>query len=434
MVNWQDHYQSKICTPDDAVKSIKSGDYVVVSHACGEPRSLTKAMSERYAELRDVKVVHRVGMGECLYAQPGMEEHFRHISLFGGINTRKAIYEGRADYIPRFISETPALFLEGHIPVDVALITVSPPDKYGYCSLGISVDYSLPAARMAKTVIAEVNDNMPRTLGDSFMSVKDIAHFVLSDIPLMEVEPVTQTNVEIQIGNYCADLIEDGSTLQMGIGAIPDAALAAMVNKKDLGIHTEMFSDGLIPLVEQGIINGSKKTIHPYKIISTFMMGTQVLYEWLDDNPLVEMHPENYVNDPWVIAQNYKVVSINSALQIDVLGQVAADTIGPKQFSGVGGQIDFIRGAKRSVGGGKSIIAVPSTASGGKVSRIVSSLYEGTAVTTTRNEVDFVITEFGVAQLSGKTNLERLKALVSISHPDFRDEIMFHAKKLYYGA
>ncbi len=434
MINWQDHYQSKICTPDDAVKSIKSGDYVVVSHACGEPRSLTKAMSERYAELRDVKVVHRVGMGECLYAQPGMEEHFRHISLFGGINTRKAIYEGRADYIPRFISETPALFLEGHIPVDVALITVSPPDKYGYCSLGISVDYSLPAARMAKTVIAEVNVNMPRTLGDSFMSVKDIAHFVLSDAPLMEVEPATQTNVEVQIGNYCADLIENGSTLQMGIGAIPDAVLAAMVNKKDLGIHTEMFSDGLVPLVEMGVINGSKKTIHPYKIISTFMMGTKALYKWLDDNPLVEMHPENYVNDPWVIAQNYKVVSINSALQIDVLGQVAADTIGPKQFSGVGGQIDFIRGAKRSVGGGKSIIAVPSTASGGKVSRIVPSLYEGTAVTTTRNEVDFVITEFGVAQLSGKTNLERLKALVGISHPDFRDEIMFNAKKLYYGA
>ncbi|HPF44915.1 MAG TPA: acetyl-CoA hydrolase/transferase C-terminal domain-containing protein [Syntrophomonadaceae bacterium] len=433
-MNWQDHYQSKICTPDDAVKSIKSGDYVVVSHACGEPRSLTKAMSERYAELRDVKVVHRVGMGECLYAQPGMEEHFRHISLFGGINTRKAIYEGRADYIPRFISETPALFLEGHIPVDVALITVSPPDKYGYCSLGISVDYSLPAARMAKTVIAEVNVNMPRTLGDSFMSVKDIAHFVLSDAPLMEVEPATQTNVEVQIGNYCADLIENGSTLQMGIGAIPDAVLAAMVNKKDLGIHTEMFSDGLVPLVEMGVINGSKKTIHPYKIISTFMMGTKALYKWLDDNPLVEMHPENYVNDPWVIAQNYKVVSINSALQIDVLGQVAADTIGPKQFSGVGGQIDFIRGAKRSVGGGKSIIAVPSTASGGKVSRIVPSLYEGTAVTTTRNEVDFVITEFGVAQLSGKTNLERLKALVGISHPDFRDEIMFNAKKLYYGA
>jgi 4-hydroxybutyrate CoA-transferase len=434
MSNWQDHYQSRLCSPEDAVKSIKSGDYVVVSHACGEPRVLTKAISERYAELRNVKVVHRVGMGECLYAQPGMEEHFRHISLFAGVNTRKAISEGRADFIPRFISETPALFLEGHIPVDVALITVTPPDKFGYCSLGISVDYSLPAARMAKTVIAEVNSNMPRTLGDSFISVKDIDHFVLSDMPLMEVAPANQTHVEVQIGNYCAELVEDGSTLQMGIGAIPDAALAAMVNKKDLGIHTEMFSDGIIPLVEQGVINGSRKTLHPYKIISTFMMGTKALYEWLDDNPLVEMHPENYINDPWVIARNYKMVSINSALQVDVLGQVSADTIGPRQFSGVGGQIDFIRGAKRSVGGGKSIIAMPSTASGGKVSRIVPSLYEGTAVTTTRNEVDYVITEYGVAQLSGKTNLERLKALGSISHPDFRDEIMFNAKKLYYGA
>lgn len=431
-MNWQDYYQSRICTPQEAVKVIKSGDYVVVSHACGEPRSLTKAMSERYAELKDVKVVHRVGMGECLYAQPGMEEHFRHISLFAGVNSRQAIYEGRADFLPRFISETPALFLEGHIPVDVALITVSPPDKHGYCSLGISVDYSLPAAKMAKTIIAEVNSNMPRTHGDSFLSVKEIARFVLSDEPLMEVQPAIQTEVEKLIGNYCAELIEDGSTMQMGIGAIPDAALAAMMNKKDLGIHTEMFSDGVIPLVEAGVINGSKKTLHPNKIVSTFMMGTKKLYEWVNDNPIVEMHPEHYVNDPWVIAKNYKVVSINSALQIDVLGQVAADALGTKQFSGVGGQIDFIRGAKRSIGGGKSIIAIPSTAAGGKVSRIVPALYEGTAVTTTRNEVDYVVTEYGIAKLSGKTNLERLKALVGISHPDFRDEIMSKAKKLYY--
>ncbi|HQA07621.1 MAG TPA: acetyl-CoA hydrolase/transferase C-terminal domain-containing protein [Syntrophomonadaceae bacterium] len=431
-MNWQDYYQSRICTPQEAVKAIKSGDYVVVGHACGEPRSLTKAMSERYAELKDVKVVHRVGMGECLYAQPGMEEHFRHISLFAGANSRQAIYEGRADYLPRFISEIPALFLEGHIPVDVALVTVSPPDKNGYCSLGISVDYTLPAAKMAKTIIAEVNTNMPRTHGDSFLSVKEIAHIVLSDEPLMEVQPVPQTEVEKQIGHYCAELIEDGSTMQMGIGAIPDATLAAMMHKKDLGIHTEMFSDGVIPLVEAGVINGSKKTLHPNKIVSTFMMGTEKLYKWVDDNPVVEMHPEHYVNDPWVIAKNYKVVSINSALQVDVLGQVAADALGPKQFSGVGGQIDFIRGAKRSIGGGKSIIAIPSTAAGGKVSRIVPALYEGTAVTTTRNEVDYVVTEYGIAKLSGKTNLERLKALVAISHPDFRDEIMSKARKLYY--
>jgi 4-hydroxybutyrate CoA-transferase len=431
-LNWQTYYQDRISTADEAVRCIKSGDTVVVAHACGEPQSLTKAMSQRYEELKDVKVVHRVGMGECLYAQPGMEEHFRHISLFAGPNTRKAIYEGRADYLPRFISEIPSLFLEGHIPVDVALITVSPPDKNGFCSLGISVDYTLPVAKVAKTVIAEVNSNMPRTHGDSFISVKEIDHFVLSDQPLMEVQPAVQTEVEVQIGNYCAELIEDGSTMQMGIGAIPDAALAAMMNKKDLGIHTEMFSDGVIPLVEAGVINGSRKTLHPNKIISTFMMGTKALYEWVDDNPIVEMHPEHYVNDPWVIAQNYKVVSINSALQIDVLGQVAADSLGPKQFSGVGGQVDFIRGAKRSVGGGKSIIAIPSTASGGKVSRIVPALYEGTPVTTTRNEVDYIVTEYGIAKLSGKTNLERLKALVAISHPDFREDIMAQAKKLYY--
>lgn len=433
MLHWQNYYQDRICTAQEAAKVIKSGDFVVVAHACGEPQILTRAMSERYQELKDVKVVHRVGMGECLYAQPGMEEHFRHISLFAGVNSRQAIYEGRADFLSRFISETPSLFLEGHIPVDVALITVSPPDKNGYCSLGISVDYTLPAAQIAKTVIAEVNSNMPRTHGDSFMSVRDIDHFVLSDQPLMEVIPASQTEVEKQIGNYCVELVEDGCTLQMGIGAIPDAALAAMTNKKDLGIHTEMFSDGVIPLVEAGIINGSKKTLHPNKIVSTFIMGTKDLYKWVDDNPIVEMHPEHYVNDPWVIAKNYKVVSINSALQVDVLGQVAADTLGPKQFSGVGGQVDFIRGAKRSIGGGKSIIALPSTASKGKVSRIVPALYEGTAVTTTRNEVDYIVTEYGIAKLSGKTNLERLKAIVSISHPDFRDEIMARAKKLYYA-
>lgn len=434
MLQWQDYYRSRTCTPQEAVKSIKSGDTVVVAHACGEPLSLTRAMSEHYAELHDVKVVHRVGMGECLYAQPGMEEHFRHISLFAGVNSRKAIQEGRADYMPRFISETPALFLEGHIPVDVALITVSPPDKNGYCSLGISVDYSLPAAKMAKTVIAEVNSNMPRTHGDSFMSVQEISHFVLSDAPLMEVAPAVLTDVEKQIGNYCAELIEDESTMQMGIGAIPDAVLSCLGNKKNLGIHTEMFSDGIIPLVEQEVINCSKKTLHPNKIISTFMMGTKALYKWVDDNPLIEMHPEQYVNDPWVIARNNKLISINSALQVDVLGQVAADTIGPKQFSGVGGQVDFIRGAKRSIGGGKSIIAIASTAAGGKLSRIVPSLYEGTAVTTTRNEVDYIVTEYGIAKLSGKTNLERLKALVAICHPDFRNDILVNAKKLYYGA
>lgn len=434
MLHWQDYYQSKICTPEEAVKSIKSGDNVVVAHACGEPQTLTKAMSECFSELKDVKVIHRIGMGKCLYAQPGMEGHFRHVSLFGGTNSRKAIQEGRADYIPRFISETPALFFEGHIPVDVALINVTPPDKFGYCSLGISVDYTLPAARMAKIVIAEVNSNMPRTHGDSFISVKDISNFVLSDNPLMEVAPATLTDVETQIGNYCAELIENESTMQMGIGAIPDAVLAALSNKRDLGIHTEMFSEGIIPLVEQGIINGEKKTIHRGKIISTFVMGTKKLYEWIDDNPLIEMHSEDYVNDPWVVAQNYKMISINSALQVDVLGQVAADTLGPKQFSGVGGQVDFVRGARRSIGGGKSIIAISSTASGGKLSRIVPSLYEGTAVTTSRNDVDYVVTEFGIAKLSGKTNLERLKELVAISHPDFRDEILAKAKKLYYGA
>lgn len=434
MLHWREHYQSKICTPYEAVKCIKSEDNVVVAHACGEPQLLTKAMSERFAELNDVKVIHRIGMGKCLYTAADMEGHFRHVSLFAGANSRKAIKEGRADYMPRFISETPSLFYEGQLPVDVALISVTPPDRFGYCSLGISVDYTLPAARMAKTIIAEVNSNMPRTHGDSFISVRDISHFVLTDDPLMEVQPTPLTDVEKQIGFYCAELIENESTLQLGIGAIPDAVLNAMSNKHDLGIHTEMFSDGIIPLVENGIINGLKKTIHRGKIISTFVMGTKKLYEWINDNPMIEMHTEDYVNDPWVIAQNYKMISINSALQVDVLGQVAADTLGSKQFSGVGGQVDFVRGARRSIGGGKSIIAMSSTASGGKLSRIVPSLYEGTAVTTSRNDVDYIVTEYGIAKLSGKTNLERLKELASISHPDFREEILHKAKELYYEA
>lgn len=432
-MNWQEHYINKTCTAADAVRCIKSGDTVVVAHACGEPRSLTSAISDRYAELENVKVVHRIGMGECRYAQPGMEPHFRHMSLFGGPNTRQAINSGRADYIPRFISETPALFLDGIIPVDVALITVCPPDKYGYCSLGISVDYSLPAARSAKIVIAEINPNMPRTHGDSFMHVKDIDYFVPSDRELMEIERSQFSEVEDSIGRYVSTLIKDGDTLQLGIGAIPDAILSYLKEKNDLGIHTEMFSDGVMELTELGVINCSKKSLHNGKIVSTFMMGSKDLYAWVDDNPFIEMHPENYVNNPYVIGKNDNMVSINSALQVDLLGQVAADQIAGQQYSGVGGQVDYIRGIHLSKGG-RSIIALPSTAARGKVSRIQAALSRGTAVTTSRNEVSCIVTEYGIAMLEGKTNLERLRALVAISHPDFRDEIMEDGLKLYYSA
>ena len=431
MKDWREYYKSRICTAEEAVQCIKSGDTVVVGHACAEPQTLTRAMSERYQELENVKVVHRVGQGKSLYVQPKTEGHFRHISLFGGPSTRQAIAEGRADFIPRNISEIPELFTEGYIPLDVALVTVSPPDEHGFCSLGISIDYTLKAAKSAKTIIAQVNNNMPRTHGDSFLRVEEIAYFVPVDEPLIEIPRPEITEAEKAIGAYIADLIEDGSTLQLGIGAIPDAILFALKDKRDLGIHTEMFSDGVMELVEAGVINCSKKTLHPNKIVSTFIMGTKDLYEWVDDNAFIEMHSEDYVNDPYVIAQNYKMVSINSALQVDVLGQVAADTLGPRQYSGVGGQVDFIRGVKRA--GGKSIIAMRSTAAGGKVSRIVPALYEGTAVTTTRTDVDYIVTEYGVAELNAKTNQQRLKALIEISHPDFREQIAEEANRLYYG-
>ncbi|MGI6488157.1 MAG: acetyl-CoA hydrolase/transferase family protein [Syntrophomonadaceae bacterium] len=431
MKDWREYYKSRICTAEEAVKCIKSGDSVVVGHACSEPQTLTRAMSERYQELENVKVVHRVGQGRSLYVQPKMEGHFRHISLFGGPSTRQAIAEGRADFIPRNISEIPELFTEGHIPLDVALVTVSPPDEHGFCSLGISIDYTLKAAKSAKTIIAQVNNHMPRTHGDSFLRVDEIAYFVPVDEPLIEIPRPEITEAEIAIGAYIADLIEDGSTLQLGIGAIPDAILSSLKGKRDLGIHTEMFSDGVMELVETGVINCSKKTLHPNKIVSTFIMGTKDLYEWVDDNAFIEMHSEDYVNDPNVIAQNYKMISINSALQVDVLGQVAADTLGPRQYSGVGGQVDFIRGVKRA--GGKSIIAMRSTAARGKVSRIVPALYEGTAVTTTRTDVDYIVTEYGVAEMNAKTNQQRLKALIAISHPDFREQIAEEANRLYYG-
>lgn len=422
MSSWRDHYNSKICTAEEAVKCIKSGDTVVLGHACSEPQALVRAMCARAEEFEQVKVFHRWGIGGAQYTQPEMSGHFRHVSCFSGPKTQKAINEGRADFIPCYISHMPAMFTNGRLPVDVAMVTVTPPDQFGYCSLGLSVDFTLPAARAARIVIAQVNANMPRIHGDSFLHVRDIDHFVLGDEPLMEIKPPELTQVEKNIGSHVADLIEDGATLQMGIGAIPDAVLAFLTGKKDLGVHTEMFSDGVIDLVESGVINCSRKTLHPYKMVCAFMMGSKRLFDWVNDNPFVEIHPEDYVNDPLVIMKNNKMVSINSALQVDLLGQVAADTLGPVQYSGVGGQVDFIRGAKMSVEG-KSIIALPSTAGGGKISRITPTLTPGTAVTTNRHDVDYIVTEYGVAQLAGKSNQERFRELVSIAHPDFREEL-----------
>jgi len=429
VLNWQEHYNSRITTAEEAVKVIRSGNRVVLGHACGEPRVLPEAMVNRYQELHNVEVVHMVAMGKALYAQPGMEKHFRHNGLFIGAPTRKAVAEGRADYTPCFFSEIPGLFRNNVLPVDVALVTVAPPDRHGFCSLGVSVDYTLQVIKSARIVIAEVNPNMPRTRGDSCVRVEEIDYFVPCDLPILELPRPAIGEVETEIGRNISRLIEDGATLQLGIGAIPDAVLGCLTEKNDLGIHSEMFSDGVMELTQAGIINCSRKTLHPGKIVASFLMGTRKLYDWVHENPMVEMFPVDYVNDPFVIAKNDNMVAINSALQVDLLGQVAADTLGATQFSGVGGQVDFVRGAARSRGG-KSIIALPPTAAKGSVSRIVPVLDRGVAVTTSRNDVDYVVTEFGIAALRGKTVRERMEALIQIAHPDYRDQIWDEAKFL----
>jgi len=382
---------------------------------------------KRAGELRDVQIVHQVAMGEALYCRPEYAQSFRHVSLFAGAPTRKAIWEGRGDYIPRFNFEIPSLF-DSQWPVDVAMVTVSPPDKNGFCSLGISVDWTKKGFETAKIRIAEVNRNMPRLHGDSFVHVSQIDHVVEVDLPLHELDKKKMTEVEEKIGRNVAQLIDDECCLQLGIGGIPDAVLANLGNFKDLGVHSEMIADGVMDLAEKGVITGAKKTFHKGKIVITFLMGTRNFYEWLDDNPMIEIHPVEYTNDPAVIARNRKMISINSALEVDLMGQVCADTLGPQQFSGVGGQVDFVRGARMSEGG-KAIIALSSTAK--EFSRIVPVFKTGAAVTTSRNDVDYVVTEFGIAALGGLTVRERMKALIRIAHPKFQEDLAKKAFEIY---
>jgi len=425
--DWRNEYQRKKTTAEKAVKFVKSGDRIVFSHACGEPRMLPGELVKRAGELRDVQVVHMVSMGEGLYCRPEQAASFRHVSLFAGGATREAIWEDRADYIPCHNSQIPSLFGTA-FPVDVAMVTVSPPDAAGFCSLGVSVDYTKKGVECARTVIAEVNPHMPRTHGDSFIHVSRIDHFVEVDLPIYELRKKKMTEVEEEIGRHAAELVEDESCLQLGIGGIPDAVLANLTHFKDLGIHSEMVADGVMHLVEKGVVTGNKKTLHKGKIIITFLMGSKGFYEWVHDNPLIEMHTVDYTNNPFLIAQNKKMISINSALEVDLLGQVCADSLGPRQFSGVGGQVDFVRGAKMSEGG-KAIIALPSTAK--DCSRIVPVLKEGAAVTTSRNDVDYVVTEFGIAPLFGKTKRERMKALIQIAHPKFQEDLAQKAFEIY---
>jgi 4-hydroxybutyrate CoA-transferase len=419
-MNWRKRYESRQIGLQEAAALVKSGDRVVAAHACGSPEPLLGVLVDRAAELERVEIVHMVSMGKSSYCGPGCEKAFIHNSLFAGGNTRGPINEGRADYTPCFFSEIPWLFRDGVLPVDVAMITVSPPDKVGNVSLGVSVDYTHQAALSAGTVVAEVTPHMPRIGGNAILHVDQIDWFVPSDRRIIEMQPPKIGEIEQAIGRHISRLINDGDCLQLGIGAIPDATLSFLETKKDLGIHSEMISDGVMNLVEQGVVTCRRKNIHNSKIIITFAMGTQSFYEWLDDNSMIEAHPVDYTNNPFVIAQNDNMVSINSAIAVDLLGQVAADTLGPRQFSGVGGQVDFVRGARRSKGG-RSIIAMPATAAKGQVSRIMPTLDPGQAVTTSRNDVDYVVTEYGIAHLRGKTVRQRVEALINIAGPDFRE-------------
>ncbi|MDU4962569.1 MAG: acetyl-CoA hydrolase/transferase C-terminal domain-containing protein [Sporomusaceae bacterium] len=421
MHDWRNRFRHKLVTAGEAVKAIKSGDRVVIAHACGEPQALVAALVARAPELTAVEIVHMVAMGPAKYAQPGMEQSFRHNALFVGGSTRKAVAERRADYTPCFFSEVPRLFRGGLLPVDAALIQVTPPDADGYCSFGVSVDYTREAAQAAKTVIAQMNRKLPRT-GGARIPLAELDYIVEQDEPLLELTPPAIGETEERIGRHIASLIPDGATLQMGIGAIPDAALLFLKDKRDLGIHSEMFSDGVVALAEAGVITNNKKAINTGKFMATFLMGSRKLYDFIDNNPAVELQPVDYINDPCVIGKHAHMIAINSALQVDLMGQVNAETIGGRQFSGIGGQVDFIRGAARSEGG-KSIIALPATAAGGKLSRIVCRLERGAAVSTTRNDVHYVVTEYGIAQLRGKSLRQRAQALIAISHPAFRDDL-----------
>ncbi len=427
MTDWRKVYKDKIVTAEEAVQSIRSGDRVVVGHACGEPAALVEAMVARAPQLRDVEIVHMVAMGPAKYAQPGMELSFRHNALFVGGSTRKAVEEKRADYTPCFFSEIPRLFRNRILPVNVALIQVTPPDDEGFCSYGVSVDYTKVAAESAYVVIAQMNGFLPRT-GGARIHLDAINHIVEADRPVIELAPPAIGDEEKAIGENVASLIPDGATLQLGIGAIPDAVLLFLKDKKDLGIHSEMFSDGVVALAESGVVTNRRKTINTGKFMATFLMGTKKLYDFVDNNPNVELQPVDYINDPVIIGQHENMVSINSALQFDLMGQVNAEMIGSRQFSGIGGQVDFVRGASRSPGG-KSIIALPSTAAGGKISRIRCELDRGAAVSTSRNDVHYVVTECGIAELRGKSLQERAKALIAISHPGFRDQLAAEARE-----
>ena len=421
-MDWRTYYKEHTMKPEDAVSVIKDGDRVVFGHAVGEPIIFQRTMAQMAQQFHNVEVAHMVYLGSGEYLQPGMEDHFRHNALFVGGPARKAIAENRADYTPAFFSDVPHMFRNGELPVDVFAFTCSPPDERGYVSIGLSCDYGWQAAKSAKTVIAEVNPNMPRTFGESFIHVTDIDGFLLSWEPLPEAKPPRITEEDKKIGKYIADLVHDGDCLQLGIGAVPDAVCSFLGDKKNLGLHSEMFSDGVLPLFEKGVINGSCKQRDVGRACVTFLMGSRKLYDFVNNNPMIQMMPVDVCNNPAIISQNDNVVSINSCVQVDLQGQVCAEAIGLKQISGIGGQMDFVRGANLSKGG-RSIIALHSTTKDESESKIVTTITTGGPVTTSRCDVNYIVTEYGVAQLRGQTLRERAKRLIAIAHPKFRAEL-----------
>jgi 4-hydroxybutyrate CoA-transferase len=429
-MSWVDDYKKKLVTAEEAVSVIKSSDRVYISGNAATPYALMHALAKRKDELEDVELVHVLLMGEDPLSRPEMEGHFRHNSLFVGPADRKAINEGRADYIPIFLHQIPNLMYSDQMPLNVAILHLSPPDEHGFMSFGVEVLASKAAAEKAEIVIAQVNDQMPRVLGDSFIHVSRVDKVVevSEELPQLERKPFSE--VERKIGHYIAELIEDGSTLQLGIGGIPDAVLSALKDRHDLGIHTEMVSDGVMEAIEAGIITGARKTFHPYKVILTFILGSKKLYDFVDNNPVFEAHPTDYTNHPFNVSRNDNMIAINSAIEVDITGQVCSDSVGTYIYSGFGGQVDFIRGAAHSKGG-KPIIALPSTAKNDELSRIVPFLKKGAGVVTTRADVKYVVTEYGVAYLHGKNLQERTVALINIAHPKFRPDLIKEAKSRF---
>jgi len=427
-MTWEIDYKNKLQAADEALLCVRSRMRVYIQPGCAEPETLVEALMRRGPCVEDVEVVHMMTMGPAPYVSPEMAGHFRHNAMFIGPNVREAINDGRAYYTPIYLSEIEELFESGAMPIDVALLTLSPPDSHGFCSFGVGVDTSLTAAKCSRYVVAQINDQMPRTFGDSFIHVSELDAIVNSSRPLCAMKLALPTEMNKAIARKVADLIEDGAVLQTGIGGIPDAVLPCLMDRKDLGVHSELVSDGVIPLINAGVISGARKNFKPRKIILGFAIGTKKLFDFVDNNPIFEFHPTAYSNDPGLIARNDNMVAINSALQVDLTGQVCSDSIGNQFYSGIGGQVDFLRGASRSKGG-KPIIAISSTAKDGTISRIVPMLSPGAGVVTSRGLVRYVVTEYGVAYLHGKTIRERAQALIDIAHPKFREELYQFCEK-----